>query len=489
MKVISTVVSASVLIGSVIAILGGQKVPQGTKTYVTGIRSSIDPKSADDFSFCGGALISPTHVLTTASCTTTAAANFVSVGAHYINGGEDGDEIKVVDIKNHPHFNKDTLANDFAVLTLAKPSKYKPVKLPALGGADIKTGIWATVMGWGLTSAPPNGMGSEELLSLSQQVWANQKCREALKSDTIDMSQVCAGGVQGQSPCQGDTGGPLIKENAKGDGDDVLIGLVSGGNGCGQKGSPAIYSRVSSALPWISSVTKNFERLPKLQEYQDKGVFTDSINTLAQCWQFVQLQLPKQTSVDLLEFVEGAQVATEAHLRAMNGVEFAEFLAEKENSSSQVADSLQQYMTPVCYHQMALQVKKDYLHRNFYVECEKMKVEKAQLARVVYRRLTEKEYADFVACTKLPKVISPDATVEHLSLHMDVATVEDLNIVFLQGKTRHVQQQNLYRVVFESRVTEPEQVDWRIESMYIIGQKAMERPDESVADASDDKQN
>ncbi|KAE8967181.1 hypothetical protein PR003_g31479 [Phytophthora rubi] len=256
MKVLSTLISASVLIGSVSAILGGQKVPQGSKTYTTSLRSTIDPKSPDDVSFCGGALISPTHVLTTASCTTTASANFVSVGAHYINGGEDGDEIKVVKVQNHPHFNKNTLSNDFAVLTLAKPSKYKPVKLPSPSGADITNGMWATAMGWGLTSAPPKGMSSEELLSLSQQVVSNDACRKMLKSTTIDNSHVCAGGVQGKSPCQGDTAGPLIKENARGDGDDVLIGLVSGGSGCGVKGSPGIYSRVSSALPWINTAMK-----------------------------------------------------------------------------------------------------------------------------------------------------------------------------------------------------------------------------------------
>ncbi|ETL90837.1 hypothetical protein L917_10565, partial [Phytophthora nicotianae] len=256
MKIISTVVSAALMLGSVSAILGGQKVPQGTKTYTTGLRTTVDPKSPDDFSFCGGVLISPTYVLTTASCTKMSKANFVSVGAHYVNGGEDGDEIKVVKVTPHPHFNADTLANDFAVLKLAKPSKYKPVKLPAPGGSDIKSGMWATAMGWGLTSASSNAMASEELLSLSQQVISNDACRKALKSTTIDMSQVCAGGEQGKSPCQGDTGGPFIKENAKGDGDDVLIGLVSGGQGCGVKDSPAIYSRVSSALPWINSELK-----------------------------------------------------------------------------------------------------------------------------------------------------------------------------------------------------------------------------------------
>ncbi|EGZ06495.1 hypothetical protein PHYSODRAFT_531668 [Phytophthora sojae] len=162
---------------------------------------------------------------------------------------------------------------------------------------------------------------------------------------------------------------------------------------------------------------------------------------MGQCLLFLQLHLPKRTSVDLLEFMEGARIATEANLRAMNSA------------------ALQQYTTPAYYNQMALRVKKNYLHRNFYVECEGLVVEKPQLAQVVYGRLTEKQYEDW-----------------HLRLHVDVATVEVLDVVNLQGKTNCVQHENVYRVVFESRVTDPEEVDWRIEGMHIIEQKAVQRP-------------
>ncbi|KAI9980442.1 hypothetical protein PInf_026302 [Phytophthora infestans] len=56
--------------------------------------------------------------------------------------------------------------------------------------------------------------------------------------------------------CVADTGGPLIKENGLGDLDDILIGLVNWGYGCGDAGSPTVYSRVSTATEWINSVTK-----------------------------------------------------------------------------------------------------------------------------------------------------------------------------------------------------------------------------------------
>ncbi|CAI5721411.1 unnamed protein product [Peronospora effusa] len=264
MKVISTIISASLLIGSVTGLLGGVRVsPDGAlndrslqqKRYVTGIRKTIDPKSSEDFSFCGGALITHHHVLTTATCVKDGNAKFVSVGAIYINGGDDGEEIEIMEIYEFPGFNETTLSNNFAVLKLKREVKadIKPVKLPTPGN-DIQTGKWATAHGWGLTSA--DGMASDVLLKLDQQLISNEDCRKKLDSSTIGRTHVCAGGKARMSPCQGDTGGPLIYKNSNGD--DVLIGLISGGTviGCGTNGYPAIYSRVSSVLDWITTTMK-----------------------------------------------------------------------------------------------------------------------------------------------------------------------------------------------------------------------------------------
>ncbi|OWY92859.1 Serine protease trypsin-like protein, partial [Phytophthora megakarya] len=52
----------------------------------------------------------------------------------------------------------------------------------------------------------------------------------------------------------------LIKENGNGDEDDVLIGLVSWGDGCGDEGLPTLYARVSSAVAWINSITSGTTR-------------------------------------------------------------------------------------------------------------------------------------------------------------------------------------------------------------------------------------
>ncbi|KAG7386625.1 hypothetical protein PHYBOEH_008625 [Phytophthora boehmeriae] len=230
------------------------------------------------------------------------------------------------------------------------------------------------------------------------------------------------------------------------------------------------------------------DQLPKLDEYEERKVFPSSLGTMGNVWLFLQLQLPAKTQIDLVEFLQGARMATEAKLRATNCVEFPKFLAEEQGSSSEAADSLRSFTTPACYNEMALQVKTNYLRGRRFVDCEQMTIERAQVSKVFYQRLTEQEYTDMVELRKLPDAVSPDATIEHLRLHVDVATVEDLNLVFLdQKKTFHVQQQNVYRVAFESRVTSPEEVDWHIDSMRLVDKSAVERSPATPFAATDDE--
>ncbi|KAF1790391.1 Peptidase S1, PA clan [Phytophthora cactorum] len=232
MKVVSTIAAASLALGAVTGehverqlILGGGEVPIGTKAYTTGIRSTVDGNT-----YCGGALITSTHVLTTGSCTGFQQPNFVAVGTHYINGTKDGEQLKVVSAQNHTLYNASSASYDFAVLTLEKPSKFSPIKLPKADDSDIIAGMWTKVMGWGDTSFP-NGTRSNELQSVGLEVWNNDDCAPLF---VVDNSS----------------------EKGQGDADDILIGLVSWGSGCGDQGIPAVYSRVSAGIEWISSVAK-----------------------------------------------------------------------------------------------------------------------------------------------------------------------------------------------------------------------------------------
>ncbi len=63
------------------------------------------------------------------------------------------------------------------------------------------------------------------------------------------MNMICAavdGG--GKDSCQGDIGSPLVSNN-------LLVGIVSWGVGCGKPGFPGVYSNVAALRSFVSDET------------------------------------------------------------------------------------------------------------------------------------------------------------------------------------------------------------------------------------------
>ncbi|GAA3838206.1 S1 family peptidase [Streptomyces chiangmaiensis] len=203
--------------------------------------------------FCGGVAVDRARVLTAAHCMSAAVLGAppgqvrdlkVIAGRTDLMSSQ-GKEIPVTATWVNPMFNSLTNVGDFAVLTLASPLPASSViRMAAAGDPAYQPGTAATVYGWGDATGDADYVRS--LRGANLQVLPDNACERAypggLEGKYQAASMLCAGQPQGgHDACQGDSGGPLVAMGR-------LIGLVSWGNGCGQPGSPGVYTRVSEVV-------------------------------------------------------------------------------------------------------------------------------------------------------------------------------------------------------------------------------------------------
>ncbi|MFK0118900.1 S1 family peptidase [Streptomyces sp. NPDC090994] len=203
--------------------------------------------------FCGGVVVGRTTVLTAAHClgreslgtapTRLGDLKVIAGRTDLLGGG--GAEIPVRDVWVNPAYDETSNAGDFAVITLSQALPAgSALAMAAEGDAAYEPGTSAVVYGWGDTS----GVGdyARSLHGSRVRVLPDAVCERAYpgseEGEYRAATMVCAGDqAGGRDACQGDSGGPLVA-------DGKLIGLVSWGSGCGQTGSPGVYTRVSAVL-------------------------------------------------------------------------------------------------------------------------------------------------------------------------------------------------------------------------------------------------
>lgn len=240
-------------------IIGGREA--GSHPFMAGL---ID--EGGQTAYCGASFIARDVVLTAAHCVKDAAARMrVSVGLR--NNSEHGNSttIPVAAVRIHPDYlkiNDDVMGHDIALLFLgaydddALPADVQPIALNTQANLpETAAGGFATVIGWGNTTSY-GSLFEDGLREVDVSIVSLASCRDAY-GDMI-ASQICAGDFAqgGKDSCQGDSGGPLIAKN--GAGNDVLVGVVSWGDGCALSGKPGVYTRVSAFKSWIDAETTRF---------------------------------------------------------------------------------------------------------------------------------------------------------------------------------------------------------------------------------------
>jgi len=218
--------------------------------------------SSNGGQFCGATLVASKYVVTAAHCMffdqdgkqpLSTSDVQVRLGDHDLSvTGETTiaeKTVAVAKINNHESYAPagGSLNNDITVLELAEEvdiNIYTPACLAQTSDTTTFDGKTAYVYGWGTTSS--GGASSSKLLEVGVPVVTSAQC--ATSMGPMEGGQICAGGEAGKDSCQGDSGGPLSYES---NGQHILIGDVSYGDGCAKAGFYGVYGRISFYRTWI----------------------------------------------------------------------------------------------------------------------------------------------------------------------------------------------------------------------------------------------
>ncbi|KAI9580744.1 serine protease 7 [Glossina fuscipes] len=252
----------------------GDKIYMGNDTgldqYAWMVLLSYRDKNGNEEFNCGGSLINQRYVVTAAHCVIgdiekeVGQLTRVRLGEYDTNQEidciEDDCNEKPVDLGFEeviPHPDYFTTGNihrhhDIALIRLAADVKFsyfiRPVCLPlSQQRSAINVGDHLIVAGWGRTLLARQSNVKKQL---AVPVTGHEECANKFQTRRISLitSQLCAGGEFSKDSCDGDSGGPLMRQlNNRW----YLEGIVSFGNRCGLQGWPGVYTRVTDYIDWI----------------------------------------------------------------------------------------------------------------------------------------------------------------------------------------------------------------------------------------------
>jgi len=239
-------------------ILGGTEIQENDYPYLAYLNITL---SNGNTTFCGGTLILPNWILTSAYYVDTALNITIWLGVHDVttisenfttDSGMERHLIYENDIHVYPQYDARSLEGDFALIYLQNASnKTIPIVNADISLPGEKDTVWA--VGWGNVD---NYYSSAVPLETSLEVVGQDSCKLTYSdfATPITNDMLCATGWGAGATCYGDDGGPLVIKDPDGDSSkDRLVGVTSWGDGCNIANRPGVYGRVYAAFGWLGS--------------------------------------------------------------------------------------------------------------------------------------------------------------------------------------------------------------------------------------------
>ncbi|XP_071050763.1 trypsin-like [Onthophagus taurus] len=220
--------------------------------------------------FCGGTLVSRKLVLTAAHCCVAMNDLYyytVHIGMKTLDQKSTSNVYRIRQVFAHPDFSFNPLQSDICIISLQDPVYAADAKIVTLASKDNFTNLLSEgkcddsiVLGFGHQhkKAPfRRNVNNRSRRAFNKHVQC-ASIKAVVYEDCDDMfhkliTDTIFCGVdttyEGRDACQGDSGGPIMCE-------DMQIGIVSAGFGCGNPNYPGLYCRVDIYEDFFQEVAR-----------------------------------------------------------------------------------------------------------------------------------------------------------------------------------------------------------------------------------------
>ena len=242
------------------------RVYGGSSSALPGWMGFIVVIEGKNVALCDGTAIAPNVLLTANHCVVDESTNrYVSATQiHVVFGEQDprgaiishtADPISVTRYASPTRYGvyaNGVTQQDISLLELARPAPATISVIPTSRSNLWGGGTTGLVLGWGLTRDGVPSSAPSRLLQATMPIESDAYCRSQIPNFN-SAYMVCAGDGTGSSPCEGDSGGPLLVS----DGGSGLYeaGVINDGTTCQDLGGPNVFARIGGTAlgAWIAT--------------------------------------------------------------------------------------------------------------------------------------------------------------------------------------------------------------------------------------------